>query len=195
MTDLRRLRYVTERFPHLQGLRFVPLGIPFLISALWRDGYLEWVPGTTGAGARLWFLALLALAVGCSFLAKAHYQRLFGDVTPAINVTTALAASVFAGLLLVAVALQNDTVVSVPALVVALALGYVAVAGGQLRWHYIAVAGLVAVFAMLGLVGVPAQTRSVLFDLLIAIGFVVIGIGDHLLLRRTLVPVSHVEAI
>ena len=195
MTDLRRLRYVTERFPHLQGLRFVPLGIPFLFSALWRDGHLGWVPWTDGAGARFWFLAMLAVALGCSFLAKAHYRRQFGDVSPAINVTAVLAACVFAGLLIVAVALQSEAVVSIPALVAALGLGYVGVAGGQLRWHYLAVAVVVALFGMLGLMGVPLETRSVLFDLLIAFGFVVIGVGDHLLLRRTLAPVSHVEAV
>ena len=195
MTDLRRLRYVTERFPHLQGLRFVPLGIPFLISALWRGGYLDWVPWTTGAGARFWFLALFVAALGCSSIAKAHYRRQFGDVTPAINVTAVLAASVFAGLLIVAAALQGDTVVSIPALVVALGLGYVGVAGGELRWHYVLVAALVALFGTLRLVGLPLETRSVMFDLLAAVGFVVIGIGDHLLLRRTLAPVSHVEAV
>ena len=195
MTDLRRLRYVTERFPHLPGLRFAPLGIPFLISALWRDGHFTWVPWTADGGARVWFVALLALAVGCSFLAKAHYRRQFGDVTPAINVTAVLAACVFAGLLMLAAALQGETVVSIPALVAALGLAYVGIAGGQLRWHYLVVAVLAALFGMLGLVGAPIETRSVLFDLLIAFGFVVIGLGDHLLLRRTLAPVSHVEAV
>lgn len=134
-------------------------------------------------------------ATSCFYLAKAYYRRQFGDVAPAINVTAALSTSVFAGLLIVALTLPGETTVSVPALVGALGLGYVGVAGGHLRWHYVAVAGLVAVFSALGLVGVPVETRSVLFDLVIAFGFIVIGIGDHLLLRRTLVPVTHVEAV
>lgn len=127
---------------------------------------MTWVPGTAGAGARVWFLALVALAVGLSFVAKAYYQRQFGNVRPAINATAALAASVFVGLLIVAGSLQGDTLVSVPAL-----------------------------FAALGLFGVPFHTRNVLCDLLIAVGFVTIGAGDHLLLRRTLAPVSDVEAV
>src|SRR5688572_7265615 len=102
MHDLQRLRYVTERYEHLQGLRLVPMGIPFLFSALWRDGELTWVPGIDGSGARMWFLALVALAVGLSFIAKTYYQRRFGIVRPAINAMAALAASVFASLLIVA---------------------------------------------------------------------------------------------
>lgn len=195
MHDLRRLRYVTERYDHLQGLRLIPLGIPFLFSSLWRDGQLTWVRGTADGGARIWFLALVALAVGLSFVAKAYYQRQFGMVRPAINATAALAASVFVGLLIVAASLHGDTTVSVPAMIVALGLTYVGVAGGRMRPHYLAVAVLVALFALLGLLGVPFHTRNVLCDLLIAVGFVVIGIGDHLLLRRTLAPVSHVEAV
>jgi hypothetical protein len=29
MNDIRRLPYVTEHHPHLEGLRVVPLGMPF----------------------------------------------------------------------------------------------------------------------------------------------------------------------
>lgn len=195
MTDLRHLRYVTERYAQLQGLRLIPLSIPFLASSLWRDGQLAWVPGTSGVGPRIWFLALLAVAVGLSFAAKAYYRRTFGDVSPAINVTAALAASVFVGLLIVAGALQADTSVSAPALIVALGLGYVGLAGGKMRWHYFVVAILVALFAVLGALGVPFHTRNVLCDQLIALSLIVIGLGDHLLLRRTLAPVLHVEAL
>ena len=197
MHSLHRLRYVTERFDHLQGLRLIPLGIPFLFSALWRDGHLTWVPWTSGSGPRLWFAGLLLLALALSFAAKAYYRRQFGYVRAGVSPTAPLAAAIFTGLFIVAalVNLEAESAVSAPALIVALGLGYVGLSGGETRWHYLVVAAFVAVFAMLGQFGVPFQARNVLFDQLVAAGLVVIGLGDHVLLRRTLVPVSHVDAV
>jgi hypothetical protein len=42
---------------------------------------------------------------------------------------------------------------------------------------------------------VPFHTREVLLDRLVGAGLVVIGVGDHLILRLTLVPVSHADAV
>jgi hypothetical protein len=55
MHDVRRLPYVTEHHPSLEGLRVVPLGVPFLTSAAWRAGWLAWWPWTAGRDAELWF--------------------------------------------------------------------------------------------------------------------------------------------
>ena len=57
------------------------------------------------------------------------------------------------------------------------------------------IAVCVVLFAALGPLGIALQARAVLWDELMGIGFVVIGVGDHLLLRRTLVPVAHVNAL
>jgi hypothetical protein len=79
--------------------------------------------------------------------------------------------------------------------VIAVALGWLGVTGGQPRAHYLALAGLCLVFAALGALGISVETRDALLDNLIGVGLIVIGIGDHMLLRRTLEPVSRVEAI
>ena len=121
MDDFERLRYVTERYAHLKGLRLVPLGISFLASAAWRDGQLRRGPGTAAA------------CIGIS--------------------------------------------------------------GGHPRTHYLALAAVCLIFATLGTSGVPIHARDVLLDDLIGIGLIVVGIGDHLLLRRTLEPVTHVETV
>jgi len=199
MDHLRRLRYVTERYEQLQGLRLVPLGIPFLLSSAWRSGHLTWVPWTTtaGIGARIWFVALIGAAVALSLLTKAYYERRFGDVQSAATIKAPLAAFVFTAVFIVSASLQpgSQATVSIPAVIVALGLGYVGMVGGLLRPHYLMMAVCVALFAALGTVGVPFHTRDVLWDQLTGIGFVVIGVGDHLLLRRTLVPVTHVNAV
>jgi len=197
MDHLQRLRYVTERYEQLQGLRLVPLGIPFLLSSAWRSGRLASVPWTTGAGARIWFVTLLAWAVAFSLLAKTYYERRFGDVQSALTLKAPLAAFVFTALFIVSASLQPETqpAVSIPAVIIALGLGYLGMVGGLLRPHYLLMAVCVVFFAALGPLGVPLHTRAVLWDQLIGIGFVVIGLGDHLLLRRTLVPVAHVNAL
>jgi hypothetical protein len=197
MHDLQRLRFVTERYPHLQGLRLIPLGLPFLVSAAWRDGQLEWVPGTAGLGPGLWFLALLLTALVISVAMGSYYRHRFGTVEPKRDLTSVLAGLLFAVLFLCSLGMQDILPfnISLPAVVIGTGVGYLGVAGGQQRTHYLALAALSLFFATLGSFGVPLHARDVLLDDLIGIGLIVIGVGDHLLLRRTLEPVSHVETV
>lgn len=197
MDELQRLRFVTERYAHLQGLRLVPLGIPFLISAAWRDGQLAWVPGTEGHGAGYWFALLMLLALGISGAVGGSYREHFGSVQPAHPWKAVLALFAFLAVFLGSVWAQQTYgwIVSLPAILIGTALGYLGVVGGQPRTHYLALSALCLVFAMLGSFGVPFHARDVLLDDLIGIGLIVIGVGDHLLLRRTLEPVSHVQTI
>jgi hypothetical protein len=195
--DLQRLHFVTERYPHLQGLRLVPLGLPFLLSAAWRAGQLSWVPGTSGSGAGLWFLGLLLVGLMCAVALGTYYRERFGSVQPVRTFTGPLAALLFAGVFLFSLWTQ-DTLspsISLPAAAVGLGLGCLAVVGGQVRTHYLALAALCVAFATLGSLGVSFHARDLLFDDLVGIGLIVAGIGDHRLLRRTLAPVSHGQAI
>src|SRR5689334_209315 len=130
MDHLQRLRYVTERYEQLQGLRLAPLGIPFLLSSAWRDGQLAWAPGTSGVGARIWFTVLIAGAIGLSLIAKTYYRRRFGNVQSAATVKAPLAAFVFTAMFVLAASLQtSSSAIPVPALIVALGLGYVGLVG------------------------------------------------------------------
>lgn len=195
MDRLQRLRYITERYEQLQGLRLIPLGIPFLLSAAWRDGHLSWMPWTEGKGARVWFVLLMALAFTVSRAVRIYYRHHFGDVQPAATVKAPLAAFVFVALFILAISIPGGPQpVSIPALVIAVGLAWVGVVGGQIRPHYLAIAAFVAVFAVLGLLDVPVHTRDVIFDQIVGVGLIVVGIGDHLILRRSLVPVSHANA-
>jgi hypothetical protein len=135
--------------------------------------------------------------VALSLVTKTYYERRFGDVQSAMTLKAPLAAFVFTALFILAASLQPGirAAVSLPAVIVALGLGYLGVVGGLLRLHYVMMAISVAAFAALGPLGVPYHTRDVLWDQLIGIGFMVIGVGDHLLLRRALVPVPRVRAL
>jgi hypothetical protein len=129
-------------------------------------------------------------------IARTYYHRRFGEVRPAASIQASAAVFVFITVFVLAESLQIDpATVPVPAIIVALGLGYVGLAGGRARPHYLTMAALVALFTMLGPLGVPRHTRDVLFDQLVGIGFIVIGAGDHLLLRDTLVPVTRADAV
>ena len=197
MHDLHRFRYVTERYPHLQGLRVAPLGVPFLLSAAWRAGQLSWVPGTSGYGAGYWFLGLMALALIVSVALARYYRQRFGSVQPGRRLKGPLLFCGFLALFSASIWAQEQfsSAVSLPAVVIGTALGYLGVSGGQLRIHYLTLAAVALGFATLGTFGVSVHARDVLLDELIGIGLIVIGVGDHLLLRRTLEPVSNVKTI
>lgn len=197
MESLRRLRFVTERYPHLQGLRLVPLGVPFLVSAAWRSGSFADVPAFLGIPPRYLFLALFATALAMSGLAGRYYRRQFGTVQPQGGVRRAAGVLVFLAAFVAAVWAQDvfALVVALPAVLVAVALAWLGFAGGHVRVHYLVLAALCLVFASLGALGVPIDTRDALLDNLIGLGLIIIGLGDHLLLRRSLEPVSRVEAV
>ena len=197
MDTLRRLRFVTERYPHLQGLRLVPLGFPFLISGAWRSGSLAGIPEITGIAPRYLFLLLLIAAMAVSALAGRYYRRQFGTVQPHPRLGGALALVGFAAALALSVWLQDafQPAIPLPMVVIGLSVGLLGLAGGHVRWHYLALAALCLMFASSGVLGVPIDTRDALLDNLIGLGLIVIGLGDHLLLRRTLEPVSRVEAV
>ena len=81
MADLARIRYVADHYDNLQGLRIVPLGIPFLLSAAYRAGWFDWV-ALSDKVARYVFFGELAVAVAVSYVIRAAYRRRFGMVLP-----------------------------------------------------------------------------------------------------------------
>jgi hypothetical protein len=197
MQTARRLRFVTSHYTHLQGLRLVPLAVPFLISAAWRSGQLSWVPGTEDNGSSYWFVLLMALAVIAAGRIGRYYREHFGHVQPIHRLRGALGFAVFLGIFLFTVSLQQTYhfPISLPATALACGIGYVGMVGGEPRAHYLALAALCCIFATLGTFGVPFTIRDVLLDQLTGVGLIVVGVGDHLLLRRTLEPVTHVESV
>ena len=55
-----------------------------------------------------------------------------------------------------------------------------------MRRHYLAIAVACVAFAIAPLIGVPVTVRDVTFDLLIGLGLLVAGVGDHVVLLRVL---------
>jgi hypothetical protein len=183
MDDVNRIRYVTEHYAQLQGLRLLPLSAPFLLASLERMAGVPFVP------AGLWTLvALTALAAPYSI--GRYYARRFGQAPPLrwrSGMLTLLGSC--AGFLWFEW-LQETLApsVSLPLLFVAVALARLGLVAGRLRIHYLWIAAAVAAFAMLPHDGISADTRAAAAHLLVGGGLVVAAIGDDRILRRVLAP-------
>lgn len=188
--DLRTIRYLTANYAHLQGLRLVPLGLLFLVSAAWRAGWLPWPPDGPGHVADRWFavafLACLLVGLGLG----RYYRTQFGAVRPLPSRFHAppLLIVFLAFVLLVAI---QDTVAwrfPLPLVFLGAMLSVLGLAAAGLRHHYIAIAVACMAWPSLAIVGVSLPVQHVLVDLLIGLGLIVGGVGDHRILRHLLQP-------
>jgi hypothetical protein len=187
MLDLRRTVYVTDHYAQLQGLRLIPLALCFLGSAAWRAGLLGWLPGSGGGGARAWFLTSLSLAVIASFPIRAHYRRRLGVASSRVTRTGMVTLTAcFVYFVILTGLPSNRWHVSIAVLFAALALAHVGLASGGVRRHYLGIAVACLAFAIAPLIGEAGTGREVTLDVLIGLGLLVAGVGDHLVLQRVL---------
>jgi hypothetical protein len=183
MDDLRRIRYVTEHYEQLQGLRLLPLGVPFLLSSLWRLTHPALEPFLSASG---WAL-LLASAFVLSALIGRYYARHFGQAHPLRwRTVLPLVAVTAAFFWLEWLQELRPLPVPLPVLFVAVVLARIGMAAGWLRSHYLFIAAACAMFALLPLLGVPLEIRAAALDGLIGGGLAVAAIGDDRVLRRVM---------
>jgi hypothetical protein len=186
--ELQRTRYVVEHYAQLQGLRLVPLGACFLLSAAWRLGWLSWVPGTENdRGAQLWFLGMLGVAVAVSVPIKGWYRRHVGmaavrpDRSGAATLT--MAAAAVTGL---ASFPPTPWRVSLAGLLIATLLVTLGCAAGGLRRHYVFAGVAFLGLALAPALDVPPEARRMAFDTVVGLTLLAGGLGDHRLLGRLL---------
>jgi hypothetical protein len=180
-----RIRYITEHYEQLQGLRVLPLSVPFVVAAWWNL-----LPSTkpTAISARTVELILAAVAVVASFPIRAYYRRRFGRV-PALPWRSGVLPLVgYAALLILAEVIREVAAwqLPVPLVVLAILLVRLGLQAGGLRQHYVWIACGCFVFMALGQWRVPPNVRAMELDLLMAGGLVTAAIGDDRVLRRAL---------
>lgn len=182
MTDRSRLEALVTRFPHLQGLLLVPIGLWVALNSSlslwwpWRDELLA-VPAA-------------AVAAAAYLFTRSFYRRAFGRMSPATSHHTAV--TIWTALFMVAgiAAMEVDARALVPISVTAIvfAFGFTAywwVATGY-RWYH-ALAGAALVGAGLSPVWTSLQGAEV-FRLVGAVAgaaLVLVGLFDHIELTRT----------
>ena len=192
MTDAAKLRFITEHYARLQGLRLIPLGILFLCLAAWRANLLPGLPAYDSDRGARWFVGGLMLAVAGAYAIGNWYGHQFGTVEPRRFRTggpSLLAnAAIVGGLMIL-----HDFVrppLSLPMLYVGIVFAYTGMVQGGIRKHYLLIAAACLVFANIQRFNVPYETGKTLLNLLVGCGLIVAGIGDHLVLRKTLRPPS-----
>ena len=183
MNDLRRILYVTEHYRQLQGLRLLPLSVPFLLSAIWRIA-------ASAAGStlpRAGWLGLLAAGVAASVPIGRYYTRRFGRAnTLPWRTAAALVGATTAVVGLEWVQELRPLPVSLPVVFVAIALARLGLSADGLRIHYVWIAAACVVFTALAPLGVPLDVRAAALDLLVGGGLAAAAIGDDRVLRRAL---------
>lgn len=182
MDDLRRIHYVTEHYAQLQGLRLLPLSVPFLLSSLWRVATSA-PPFLAPSG----WAAVVAVALAVSVPIGRYYTRQFGQAQPLRwRAALSLLAITAAFFWLEWVQEIRPLPVPLPVLFVAVLLARLGLAADRLRIHYVWIAAACATFALLPALGVPAAARAAALDGLIGGGLAVAAIGDHRVLRRAM---------
>ena len=189
--EQHKIRFVTANYHQLQGLRLVPLG---LFLALWAS--LDWLgfydparfpPADrtmilTRTGYAFWLGLLLALA------APAYYRYRYGSVDPLDRHLRNrwITAAVIGFFVLARIDRGLQWPVSLSLLLVSMALFITVWHDGRIRSHYLAPAVVWLAVSFLPAWDVsPAHLRMTFFGLA-GLTLVGCGIGDHLLLTRTL---------
>lgn len=185
-----RLRYVTSRYPQLQGARLVPLSLVFLVSAFWRAGAIQLPGDRTPYGAEAWFFSGLGASIIASYVIRRWYMRSLGSVGQRATHSAAIPILGTCILTVLATLLQSRLHwhLSLPAVTVALVLFATGVAHHGYRAHYVAAAGVLFTFSILPLLSLGVMALNAALDGVIGISLLIAGLGDHRLLTRTLRP-------
>ena len=193
MNDPATTRYLAANYPHLQGLRLVPVGLVFLASALWRAASAS--PALFGQPARLWFVVAMVLALAADYPIASVYRRRYGHIRFRLRRHV---ASVLVGALLVVGALWWPGILEPPVSWPIAAIGglliSIAIRSHGLRIHYAALGGLWLLLAIGPGLPLPTQFLDVALDALIALTLIVGGVGDHFVLVRAMSPDENLGA-
>jgi hypothetical protein len=185
---LKRVWYVTSRYPQLQGLRLVPLALVFLLSACWRAGLLRLPGDHTPYGPEVWFSSGVAIAVMLSYLARAWYAKRVGAIGQRYVQNAAIPIIATCALVGAASAVQLALAwhVSLPTAAVGMVLLVIGVRHYGYRGHYVLAAALLTLVSVLPLMHVPQDVLGVAFDATLGVTLLIAAVGDHLLLMTTL---------
>ncbi len=200
--DLERVRYVTQNYERLQGLKVLPVGVLMLLISALTLLQVD-LPGMTPEeegtlfGVLLLFGGLFGILVAMliGWVIGDFYERRYGKAQrlPLSRRTMWLVAS---GVVAFWVAHMTDVVLQAPVYLPYLVLGVADVLfwwpERRFRAHYLVAAAAFVVVGFLPLTGVLSENYAEalrLLFLLLGVSTIAIGICDHLILRRTLLPV------
>jgi hypothetical protein len=182
-----RLESAAANYVALRGLLMIPTGILIIVAAL---SNLEW-----GPFRHLWtFWATAAVAVTASLLILRHYNGTYGRITPSTRTRMTAAAwtlvtvAVTVGWMQVTwslnLPLSGSTILFAGIIVVQYALSRV-----RLRRHHLIASGALLIAGLIPVWGgLTPDTRFSLGMILGGTAITVVGIFDHVALKRAFTP-------
>ena len=185
MTDVARVRYITEHYQNLQGLRLVPVGVACLACGVAQAaGVLE----RMNQSPFLVGVAVSLAAFGCSLMIGAWYERCFGCVE-ARDRTTDMTYFPLSLLLVLTARLSPNPAPVWPA-ICAWGIGSLMRGCGQngMLRHYLAIAGACFLLAALEVLGLSNIACDGSLQFVAGVAMLVAGVGDHTVLRSALNP-------
>lgn len=191
--DVRKLRFVVEHYPQLQGLRQAVGGLSFV--ACFGSFALAGSPGGT-LGLLITVAGMFAISISGDRLVSRYYQSHFGRVVPPSPRPTSFWWPVLigAGSAIVANVFRIGQTAAICAILGALSL-WIVRRDWPFRAHYLI--GTCAAFAAFEYAishgGSDNQTIAIAFVILGA-AWIVVGLLDHRLLTSLVYPRSHVVA-
>lgn len=187
---LLRTRFVTARYPQLQGLRLLPLALLFFASALWRAGAIELPADNWGHAPEIWFAGGLGAAIGASFVIRRWYNRRLGAIGQRASQSGAIPIVATTGLAAAATWLQASLGWRLPLAAIVVGGVLASIGAREYRWrpHYVAAGAAVLIYAVLPASGLAAHALDATFDAVIGLTLLIVGVGDHILLTNTLHP-------
>lgn len=189
--DANRIRFVTANYRQLQGLRFIPLGL-FLVFWCVLEVLGMYEPGQFVSRDRGSFLTGIGLAywaaLGLAMAAPAYYYFRYGSVDQLNRDGRErwITLAVVAFLLLGGTDRLHHGPVSLRMLLVAAALFITVWSDGRARRHYLLPAVVWLAASFLPALGASHDDTQLALYGLGGLTLIGCGIGDHLLLTRTL---------
>lgn len=193
---VKQARLITRHYHELQGLKQLPIGLLFLVLAANNAGWWPWFS--------IWQPISGLVAAGFCFvgiwLISRYYTQEIGRVTYRSDTRRRNLLFLFhGGIIAMYAASTAETVwdwpVSASGLVFAAGFALVFWFTGRVLFHYLVVAGLIALVSVLPLTGLLAANQVYLFGqeavllmALIGLGFIGCGMLDHGWLTRALPP-------
>jgi hypothetical protein len=192
MDDLRRIRFATQHFHDLQGLRLVPFGVTAVMN-IWLQRPPHWDVGVAGG--------LFLLSVLIAWMLGPYYRRRFGHVR-ARPMSGAQWLTGIGAITLFYVLQWQEVERGLPVSMLGLMLSSCAalfcLTAPRLRWHWGVAAAAFAVTSLLPVLGISTPQDlwgqySRIGNTLFGVTVTICGIMDHRLLLG-LVPEQPLES-
>ncbi len=189
--DLERIRYITQSYEALKGLKMVPFGLFMILMAIRELGWT----GLGKQGDCTYTLPLFVLLLGLYIAADQYYTRTFGIVRVLPRTSSLVSGLILLSIFFGAVAIE--VAVKPPISLMGLTIGALLVYAGarSRRAYYMSAGAAMGIISLIPLL-FPATVSGNMFatfgfwwNLVMGLAWTVLGLADHWKLVKAMQPV------